>query len=259
MNNPLSSGQQSFKIISEKNRKLDEVSLIQTTKNWKLRGNTCRFPSKVFVINRSERPDRMEQFKRFNGLLYENFEVIRFEASVPNSKIKTITDAIFDSFHRCISDSPDECICIMEDDAYLADGSIEKIKKAWEDLPEDWDILIGNHYFFGSLEILNENLAKPISRASTANFIIVRKTIIPKINENVHKREIRSINDFDHFVTSELVPINNFTIWPMVSREYPSFSDHKGKQLDSSHKIRENSFKYLFIDQEKFYSSLEGW
>jgi hypothetical protein len=258
MNNPIYSGNPSFKILSEKNRKLDESSLKIAKKNWNLGGNKCQFPSKVFVINRSERPDRMGKFKEYNRLVYENFEVIRFEASVPNLKIKTTTDAIFDSFYRCILDSPDECICVMEDDAYIVGGSIEKIKKSWEELPEDWDILIGNHYFFGSIEILSENLAKPTSRASSANFIIVRKTIIPKINDNIHKREIQSINDFDHFVTSELVPINNFTIWPMVSREYPSFSDHKGKELDSSHKIRENSFKYLFIDQEEFYTSLES-
>ena len=109
------------------------------------------------------------------------------------------------------------------------------------------------------MKILTDHLAKPVDRASTANFIVVRKTTLPKILENIDLRGIESIRDFDHFVTSDQVPVNNYTVWPMISREIASFSNHKGKDLDSSMKIKENSYKYLFIDQEKFYSSLEGW
>lgn len=258
MNNPLSMGG-NFSVFSQKNKSEDEKSLIDLKENWKSGGNKCSFPVKIFVINRTERSDRMEQFTKSNELLYQNFEVIRFEASTPNLNLKTVTDAIFDSFYRCIKEAEDECIIIMEDDAYLAEGALEKIKKSWEHLPEDWDILIGNHYFFGKIEILSDHLAKPVERASTLNFSIIRKTIVPKIEENITKREIPSLNDFDHFITSREIPINNFTIWPMVSREIPSFSDHKGKNLNSLYKIRENAYKYLFIDQEKFYHSIEGW
>lgn len=45
----------------------------------------------------------------------------------------------------------------------------------------------------------------------------------------------------------------------MVSREIPSFSDHRQKHLDAAIRIRENAFKYKFIDGDKYYSSLEGW
>lgn len=259
MNNPLGSSFGNFRIISLKNREKDERSLIDKRSEFKPGGNPCKFPSKIFVINKSERTDRWERFKKANESLMEKFEVGRWEASSPNRNIPTVVDAIFDSFYQCIKSSPDECIIIMEDDSYLAEGALEKIQRAWEDLPEDWDILIGNHYFFGSMEILTDNLAKPVERASTINFSIIRKTILPKIEENLHQRSAPSIGDFDHFVTSPSVPINNFTVWPMVSREFPSFSDHKQKNLDSAQKIRENAFKYLFVDQDKYYSSLEGW
>jgi hypothetical protein len=56
-----------------------------------------------------------------------------------------------------------------------------------------------------------------------------------------------------------MVPVNNYTVWPMISREIASFSDHRQKNLDSATKIRENAFKYKFIDGDKYYSSLEGW
>ena len=80
-----------------------------------------------------------------------------------------------------------------------------------------------------------------------------------KILENIDRRGDESTKDFDHFITSEFVPVNNYTVWPMISREISSFSDHKGKKLDSSMKIRENAYKYLFIDQDNYYPSMEGW
>ena len=259
MNNPLGSSFGNFRGISQKNKEADEKCLIDGRSEFIPGGNPCQFPTKIFVINRQEREDRWNKFRSVNESLFQKFEVVRWEASSPGSGLKTVVDAIFDSFYRCIKSSPDECIIVMEDDAYLAEGGLEKIGKAWKDLPEDWDILIGNHYFFGSMKIVSDHLAKPTDRASTINFSIIRKTIIPKIEENLHQRSVPSIRDFDHFVTSSTVPINNFTVWPMVSREVPSFSDNKQKNLDSVHKIRENAFKYLFVDQDQYYSSLEGW
>ena len=259
MNNPLASSFGDFRIRSLKNRQEDEKFLIDKKSDFTAGGNTCQFPTKVYVIHRSEREDRWDRFKKSNTNLFEKFEVHQWEASTPNRNLPEVVDAIFDSFLRCIQNSPDEAIIVMEDDSYLAEGAIEKIIQTWKDLPEDWDILIGNHYFFGTIDILTDHLAKPRGRASTLNFSIIRKSILPKIEDNLFKREMPSLRDFDHFVTSEAIPINNFTIWPMVAREFSSFSDHKGKMLDSAQKIRENAFKYLFIDQDSYYSSLEGW
>jgi len=259
MNNPLGTSFGDFKIRSIKNKQEDEKSILDGRSSFTIGGNPCPFPTKAFVIHKSEREDRWERFKTSNQSLFEEFDVHQWEASTPNSRLPEVVDAIFDSFLRCIQNSPDETIIVMEDDSYLAEGGIEKIKQAWGDLPEDWDILVGNHYFFGTLNVLSDHLAKPTGRASTVNFTVIRRTIIPKIEENLSRRETPSLRDFDHFVTSELIPINNFTVWPMVSREFPSFSDHKGRMLDSSHKIRENAFKYLFVDQDSYYSSLEGW
>ncbi len=259
MNNPLGISFGNFKLRSQKNRLEDEKSIIDLRSNFSPGGNIVPFPTKIYVIHRSEREDRWSKFAEKNQKIFEIFDVIPWEASVPGGKIRTVPDAIFDSFLGCIKNSTEEAFIVMEDDAYLAEGGIEKIKETWDHLPEDWDVLIGNHYHFGQMEILTDHLAKPVGRASTANFIIARKTIIPKIEENLEKRGIPSINDFDHFITTETIPINNFTVWPMVSREFPSFSDHKSKIQDSSIRLRENAYKYLFVDQEEYYSSLEGW
>lgn len=263
MNNPLASSFGDFKIKSQKNRDNDEKSLVDRRDEGLIKsGNQCQFPKNLFVINLASRPDRWEEFQTRNLNLFQNFNVQRWEATSISLSIPNVVDAIYFSFLNCLEDSllKNESIVIMEDDAYLADGAMEKLKLAWMDLPEDWDVLIGNHYFFGELEILTDNLAKPRGRASTANFCIFKNTSLSKIKDYALLRDsYPSIRDFDHYITSEMVPINNFSVWPMVSREISSFSDHKQKKLDSSIKIRENAFKYKFIDQDPYYSSIEGW
>ena len=263
MNNPLAGPQGNFRLISSRNKSDDEKSLIDLRSESQIvSNNPCKFPSKIFVINLGERTDRWWSFQRNNSPLLERFKVERWEATSTGLNITTVEEAIFQSFLSCLEASfeKDECVIIMEDDAYLAEGGIEKLQKAWEDLPEDWDVLIGNHYFFGQINILTDNIAKPLQRASTVNFSVFRKTCLPKIKEYQYLRGVYpSIVDFDHYITSEIVPINNYTIWPMISREIPSYSNHKGRALDSASKIREHAHKYRFIDQDKYYSSLEGW
>lgn len=263
MNNPLSGSQGNFRFISSRNRTEDEKSLIDLQSQTPLFSkNPCKIPSKIYVINRMERKDRWETFQRINSDLFKRFNVERWEATSTDSRITVPADAIFRSFLNCLEHSfeTEECIIIMEDDSYLAEGGLEKLEKAWRDLPEDWDVLIGNHYFFGQINLLTENLAKPVQRASTINFSIFRNTSLSKIKEYQYLREVYpSIRDFDHYVTSEIIPINNYTVWPMISREIPSYSDHKGRILDSAIKIREHAFKYKFVDGDKYYSSLEGW
>jgi len=263
MNNPLAGPQGNFKLISTRNKAEDEKSLVDLRSNPPIvSNNPCKFPSKIFVINLEERTDRWESFQRNNLVLFEKFEVERWEATSLNHKITIVEEAIFQSFLSCLESSfeEDECVIVMEDDAYLAEGGIEKLQKAWQDLPEDWDVLIGNHYFFGQINILTDNIAKPLQRASTVNFSVFRKNCLPKIKEYQYLREVYpSIVDFDHYVTSEIIPINNYTIWPMISREIPSYSNHKGRILDSVSKIREHAFKYKFIDGDEYYSSLKGW
>ena len=263
MNNPLAASFGDFKIRSQKNKEEDEKSILdRRTEKLITGGNPCPFPTKVFVINMSSRPDRWEGFESRNSELFREFEVQRWEATITTTTSPNVVDAIFGSFMRCMEETfgKEEVIIMMEDDAYLAEGGLEKLRLAWEDLPGDWDVLVGNHYFFGQIEVLTDHLAKPVVRASTANFGVFRKTCLQKIKDHQGLRDsYPTIRDFDHYVTSDMVPVNNYTVWPMISREIASFSDHRQRHLDAATRIRENAFKYKFIDGDKYYSSLEGW
>jgi GR25 family glycosyltransferase involved in LPS biosynthesis len=258
MNNPLrsSEGPGYFRGVSKKNKAENLARIIPQTKILgKFKSNPCKFPTQVYVVNLDRRQDRWQEFKLRNSLLFQNFEVSRFSALEKEDR----QDAIFESHFSCLQENlkNSECIIVMEDDAYLAEGWLPKLKLAFQDLPSDWDCLIGNHYFFGQMQILTPHLAQPLGIASTVNFVVYRKTILEKISSNWDQR--KETPDFDHFITSEKIPIQNYTIWPMISREYLSFSDHKQRIRNMEIRVAENSHLFQFVDSESYYPSIPNW
>ena len=259
MNNPLASsgGIGFFSAHSRKNRNRDLEKLEDLRSSTPISANNkCKFPTEVRVINLEKRSDRWERFQEINKDLFSEFTITRFNA-VEGSNV---VDAIFNSFTSCLEESFNnhETVIIMEDDCYLAPGGLEKLKSAFLDLPEDWDCLIGNHYFITGMEILTDHLARPKNQASTLNFAVFRNTILNKIKNSIHLRS-NLLRDIDHFITSEQVPINNYTVWPMISREYVSHSDHKNSVKDMTIRIRENAFLYQFVDSDTYYPSIPEW
>lgn len=259
MNNPLASsnGKGTFRILSSKNQNEDAKRILDKKDQYQfISNNKCKFPTSIKVLNLPEREDRWENFSLINKELFQNFNVERFESKSGQDVVLEI----FNSFVSCLEESfkYHETIIVMEDDAYVVPGGIQKLEKAFLDLPSDWDILIGNHYFFGQMEILSNNLSKPSGNASSLNFAVYRNTVLDKIKNNLHLRNEDRF-DFDHFVTSKQVPINNYTVWPMISREYVSFSDHKKCVKNMEFRIREHKYLFPFVDSETYYSSLEGW
>jgi len=259
MNNPLASsgGVGFFSSHSRKNMNSD-LEKIQDLRSCSTitPNNKCKFPTDIRVINLENRADRWEKFQEINKDLFSKFTVTRYNAKTEGK----VVDAIFNSFTSCLEESfkSHETIIIMEDDCYLAHGGLEKLRSAFLDLPDDWDCLIGNHYFISGIEILTDNLAKPKNQASTLNFAVFRNTIMDKIKSNL---ELRSdlLLDIDHFITSEKIPINNYTVWPMISREYVSYSNHKNSVKDMTIRIRENAHLYQFVDSDTYYPSIPEW
>lgn len=259
MNNPLASpvGPGYFKAFSEKNKEEDLSKIIdRRTEKLIVPSNPCQFPEKIYVINLDRREDRWESVRAINSEFFAKFSVERFSAI----EMKDPVDSIFHSFIACLEEAfkTEECVIIMEDDCYLVGGGLEKLQMAFRDLPVDWDCLFGNHYFFGEIELLTDHLAKPRGKASTCSFVIFRNTSLQKITSNFSKRNIFTL-DMDHFLTSENVPINNYTVWPMVSRETVSYSDRAKGIKDMTIRIREHSNLFQFIDSDTYYPGLEGW
>ncbi len=248
MNNPLAVGSPDYRRLSELNRATDELDISRP--DTKQIPNSKSYPRKIYVLNLPEREDRWIRFQSMNQELFEIFDVVRFDAL----KTSDVQDAIFKSFKTCIGKAEDETFIVMEDDAFLVEGAIQHLHKIWEQIPGDWDVLFGNHYFYSKLEIINDVVAKPIGRASTANFGIYSKSLLPKLDD-LSMREDRSLSEWDHFLTGN-PSINNYVLWPMVSREVAGFSDHRGREMNINLRLREHRYRFNFLDNEKFYEAI---
>lgn len=247
MNDPLRSSPD-FNRLSELNREADEASIHFTPYSGPL--NVDAFPKKVYVINLPEREDRWNQFVSSNEELFQHFEVVRFSAT----KGQDVRDAIFTSFLSCLKSCEDSSCIIMEDDSYVVPRGIDQIRETWKLIPRDWEVVFGNHYFFSELKVLNESFAKPIGRASTANFGIYHQRIIPKIESSTLKGN-PSTKEWDHLLTGD-PNICNYLYWPMISREHPGHSDHRGKFMNINFRTREHRYKFNFKDNENFYDRI---
>ena len=259
MNNPLGPtiGPGYFSDLSNHNKEKDLKNIIDKRREFKKKLTSFNLPRKVYVINLPERQDRWESFKSKNQSIFEAFETSRIDGIVG----KDVQKSIFQSHLSCLREAfkTEDCVIVMEDDCYVAEGWLEKITSTFRELPEDWDVLIGNHYFFSTIDILTDNIAKPNGKASTANFVIYNKSSLNKIEKNIHLSEDPHMRDIDHFLTSERSPVINYTIWPMVSREYVSVSDHYKNVRNMEFRIRENSNMFQYIDSDTYYPSIDCW
>lgn len=248
MNNPLAVGSPDFRRLSELNRTADEANIVYTKRDYET--NTKPFPTQIYVLNLPEREDRWLKFVSMNAELFKNFSVSRF----PAFKMQDVQEAIFTSFKTCVKQATFDSFIVMEDDAFLVEGAVEHIMSIWNEIPGDWDVIFGNHYFYSKLEIFNDYVAKPIGRASTANFGIYSMSLIEKL-EDLSMRNDGSLKEWDHFLTGN-PDINNYVLWPMISRESPGFSDHQQREMNINLRLREHKYRFNFLDNEKFYSDI---
>jgi len=259
MNNPLGPtiGPGHFSQMSENNKVKDLEKIIDSRDSFAVKTKSIPLPKRALVINLPEREDRWEIFKSKNQDILNHFHVTRKDGIV-NSDPPT---GIFLAHLECMKKSKEigEPIIVIEDDCEMATGWLEKLGSVFRNIPEDWDVLIGNYYFYSQIEIITDHLAKPRNQASTINFAVYSPTCFDKVNDHMHLRHELNIDDVDHFLTSEKIPTNNYTIWPMISREFVTFSDHHKKVRNMELRLREHAYQFPFIDSEKYYPSIESW
>ena len=259
MNNPLGPiiGPGYFSQASKNNKAGDLKKIVDLKDSFETKTKSIPLPSKVLVINLKEREDRWELFKRKNRDILDSFEVSRKDGIIHTDPPTGIFLAHLECMER--SKEINEPIIVMEDDCEMASGWMGKLESVFKNIPEDWDLLVGNHYFYSQMDILTDHLAKPRNQASTANFVIYSPTCYDKVKAHMHLRHELNIEDVDHFLTSEKIPTNNYTIWPMISREFVTFSDHHKKVRNMELRLREHAYQFPFIDSDTYYPSIESW
>lgn len=108
-----------------------------------------------YLINLPIRTDRLQKVLLQINSFYDNASVKLKNGVIDNTPLIGIAKAHL----NCIIDAKDNnypyCI-IMEDDLLFRNGAKEYSQKAFNDLPDDWDILLGGIYSCSELTPVNE-------------------------------------------------------------------------------------------------------
>lgn len=135
--------------------------------------NPFKFFDKVYCINLSERPDRwnecLKNFQKYEIDNYERIDAIKVEAKLPPKRKGQIGCAL--SFSKCfeeIKKNNYKQVLIFEDDfefKYDKNNTFEKLNKALNELPQNWDSLflggtVINDYGIFPIQKYSHNLLK---------------------------------------------------------------------------------------------------
>ena len=139
------------------------------------------------VINLPERADRLEQFKKeikfFDNKDYHLIEGKKFKPShkaIGEAHIKAITYA---------EDNLLDCVIIMEDDVKFV-GDISYLQEALNNLPEQWDLLLGGLYYSKEKQIPVNDYWNKIGDFCGLHFYIINKNTYDKFKNYNYKEHI---------------------------------------------------------------------
>lgn len=184
---------------------------------------------KKIVIHLKERKDREELYKYELGRFFDDYEV--FDAIKINPGYIGISESFKELIRQNINEDQ---ILVFEDDVkFTSNKSIDFLNKCIKDLPEDWDILLGGSYHFDSVS-KTDNLIKVGDFSSGHCMLINKKAYNHFLNHNTkeHKYLDRYLGALSHQKT-----INVYLCDPMISIQYPGYSDNVNKQVDYSNML----------------------
>jgi hypothetical protein len=176
-----------------------------------------------YVINLPHRTDRLGSFVREIHKTFENKDF-----TLINGVIKETSRAgIWQAFKNCIQDAKNKnypYILVMEDDVIFRDNAYKYVEECFNNLPENWDILLGG--ISGVKELIEyNNYWNKVIDFSGAHFMVMSSNtfdIILDMKERVpHDRILARDNIFNCYVTKKLFAI-----------QAAGFSDCTKKEVD---------------------------
>jgi GR25 family glycosyltransferase involved in LPS biosynthesis len=198
----------------------------------------------ILVINLLERVERLN--KTYDELIYYGFRFINIKiinGQPITDKFKTPAMAIGEAHLNCIREAKKSGwseVLICEDDIeFSSPDSLEHLNKAFNELPDDWQLFSGgNYYMDGYKEPEKGNLIKLGVFCST-HFYIARNTIYDYMLTFDGKQHI------DQWLNLGGNKIQAYSVYPICVLRRPDFSDQLNKQVDYSDMLKERGYKVL--------------
>jgi len=194
---------------------------------------------KAYCIHLPKRIDREgNMYKELNYFVPNQYTIIDGEEH-PIGKI-----GVSRSFKKVITEAKKlklPYVLIFEDDVkFTSDKSREGFQKALDNLPPNWDILLGGIYADNNLYDFNYYI-KRVDLFSALHCVLIRDTMYDKILE--HKEDMYKTIDLDLYI-SRLPNVNKFLVYPMIAIQYIGESDTVNKTVNYSNLLE----KYDILD-----------
>jgi len=189
---------------------------------------------KIVVIGLKERKDRwdrcLEIFEKIGAT-----KVIHWETAIDHNDIHRHYMKDFTRMLRTERFSGDHLV-FFEDDFELADGWEEVLRKAWADLPKDYDMLyLGANLTMSPIKV-TDNLMK-VRGAWLMHATILSRTFIDFI---LKAYDFNRIWIIDEWYRQVAIDRKFYMTYPMISYQRPGWSDAVGAYTD--YQIFSNKF-----------------
>lgn len=187
-----------------------------------------------YCIHLKTRKDREENmYKELNYFSPNNYEIVdgRLDRIGKIGVIYSFRKAIKMALQK---DPNVEAILIFEDDVQFTS---EKSREVWDicvdNLPSDWDILLGGVYWGDLIDIGNDYI-KRVENFSSLHCTLIRNTLFDHIL-NYKIDDIRTLHLDRYFgVLAKNKEINAYVCSPFIAIQYPGKSNTVNKQVDYS-------------------------
>lgn len=187
-------------------------------------------PTVAYCMNLDKRTDRWQQVQ-------QDFFQLQFARSIQLERVSAILNVecpqqgVAETVKKIINASKERkepFTLIVEDDLHILNA--QHIIKCLENVPEDWDILLGGVYHYVPDKMANEYWMK-MKDFCSLHFIIIRDTVYDKI---ISYKDYR--RHLDRFLGRETTAgrLKSYVMFPMPCQQSPGYSDIRKKEVDDN-------------------------
>lgn len=185
---------------------------------------TCQpFTLKHIIINLDERKDRWQRCQSEMPKFLHASETFERFSAIKTSDLQGCTLSFMAVLKKYANEKQ---VMIYEDDVMFRPNARQVWDQALEEVPDDWDVILGGCSKIYECQKVSEHVYK-VKSCATHACLMKPATCLPEIKRRYGQKPLWSFDKLLH--TSQL---NIYVCKPFMSYQYPGFSDLSKKEVD---------------------------
>jgi hypothetical protein len=134
-----------------------------------------------------------------------------------------------------------EILTIEDDLLFYGINIMDRYQKAINDLPNDWDILLGGAAHFDSFTKYSDNLIKLNGMFCGLQFVLWNKKVYKTILNHKPESDTTQIKDIDCWLKHK--NLNVYCVWPEIAGQIDNMSDNHAKNFSYSNYVNNRNLR----------------